>query len=315
LIQAGAQDDGNPGLINAYFVNDPSIDSIQIISTLRGAHHPVLFKSLLQPIAQRWNQENAHANRRAAFWTKRRARLTGEAIPAPQEHIICMIRGWFTGRMLGLIQVPRNGQVGPIAIAQPWSLDNVPARFPDPLLTTATNAGDELFAVLEALGLAFVNVGVVNSTVPLLPYISLREMGSMRDGSERILAYDTPNPVLKSWILNGELSSEWENHKKNERQLRNGLECALYDGLAGAPQTPGDRKSAVLDLLKLLQEQYSSERDAFFNSAQLRRNSLSEPPLWTSLRNTSDQPDLLARAFRQLIDGVERLSVSGVTGL
>jgi hypothetical protein len=315
LIQAGAQDDGNPGLINAYFVNDASIESIQIISTLRGAHHPVLFRSLLQPIAQRWNQENAHANRRAAFWTKRRARLTGEAIPAPQEHIICMIRGWFTGRMLGLIQVPRNGQVGPIAIAQPWSLDNVPARFPDPLLTTATNAGDELFAVLEALGLAFVNVGVVNSTVPLLPYISLREMGSMRDGSERILAYDTPNPVLKSWILNGELSSEWENHKKNERQLRNGLECALYDALAGAPQTPKDRKSAVLDLLKLLQEQYSSERDAFFNSAQLRRNRLSEPPLWTSLRNTSDQPDLLARAFRQLIDGVERLSVSGVTGL
>lgn len=315
LIQAGAQDDGNPAQINSYFVNDASIESIQIISTLRGAHHPILFKSLLQPIAQRWNQENAQPQKRAAFWTKRRARLAGEAIPAPQEHIVCMIRGWFTGRMLGLIDVPRNGQVRPISIAQPWSLDSAPARFPDPLLTTPTNAGDELFAVLEALGLAFVNVGVVNSTVPLLPYISLREMGSMRDGSERVLTYDTPNPLLKSWILNGELSSEFENHRKNERQLRNGLESTLLDPLAKAPQTPGDRKTTILDLLRLLQEQYAGERDAFFNSAQLKRNKLSDPPLWTSLRNTSDQPDLIARALRQLIDGVESLSVSSVTGL
>jgi len=315
LIQAGAQDDGNPAQINSYFVNDASIESIQIISTLRGAHHPILFKSLLQPIAQRWNQENALPQKRAAFWTKRRARLAGEAIPAPQEHIVCMIRGWFTGRMLGLIDVPRNGQVRPISIAQPWSLDSAPARFPDPLLTTPTNAGDELFAVLEALGLAFVNVGVANSTIPLLPYISLREMGSMRDGSERVLAYDTPNPLLKSWILNGELSSEFENHRKNERQLRNGLESSLLDRLAKAPQTPGDRKTVILELLRMLQEQYASEREAFFNSAQLKRNKLSDPPLWTSLRNTSDQPDLIARALRQLIDGVESLSVSSVTGL
>lgn len=315
LIQAGAQDDGNPAQINSYFVNDASIESIQIISTLRGAHHPILFKSLLQPIAQRWNQENAHPHKRAAFWTKRRARLAGEAIPAPQEHIVCMIRGWFTGRMLGLIDVPRNGQIRPISIAQPWSLDSAPARFPDPLLTTPTNAGDELFAVLEALGLAFVNVGVANSTIPLLPYISLREMGSMRDGSERVLAYDTPNPLLKSWILNGELSSEFENHRKNDRQLRNGLESSLLDRLAKAPQTPGDRKTVILDLLRMLQEQYASEREAFFNSAQLKRNRLSDPPLWTSLRNTSDQPDLIARALRQLIDGVESLSVSSVTGL
>jgi len=315
LIQAGAQDDGNPAQVNSYFVNDASIESVQIISTLRGAHHPILFKSLLQPIAQRWNQENAVPQKRAAFWTKRRARLAGESIPAPQEHIVCMIRGWFTGRMLGLIDVPRNGQVRPISIAQPWSLDTAPARFPDPLLTTPTNAGDELFAVLEALGLAFVNVGVANSTIPLLPYISLREMGSMRDGSERVLAYDTPNPLLKSWILNGELSSNFDNHSKNERQLRNGLESNLLDLLAKAPQTPGDRKTAILNLLKTLQEQYASEREAFFNSAQLGRNRLSDPPLWTSLRNTSDQPDLIARAFRQLIDGVNSLSISSVTGL
>lgn len=315
LIQAGAQDDGNPAQVNSYFVNDASIESIQIISTLRGAHHPILFKSLLQPIAQRWNQENAVPQKRAAFWTKRRARLAGESIPAPQEHIVCMIRGWFTGRMLGLIDVPRNGQVKPISIAQPWSLDTAPARFPDPLLTTPTNAGDELFAVLEALGLAFVNVGVANSTIPLLPYISLREMGSMRDGSERVLAYDTPNPLLKSWILNGELSSNFDNHSKNERQLRNGLESNLLDLLAKAPQTPGDRKTTILNLLKTLQEQYASEREAFFNSAQLGRNRLSDPPLWTSLRNTSDQPDLIARALRQLIDGVNGLSISSVTGL
>ena len=105
-----------------YLVTDASIENIQIMSVLEGAHHPFLFKSLLDPISQRWAQVKGSPNLRGYFWSKRRARVLGEFIPAPQEHIIAFIRGWFTGRLLGLIEVPRNRQVGDnetFKIAQP----------------------------------------------------------------------------------------------------------------------------------------------------------------------------------------------------
>jgi hypothetical protein len=275
----------------------------------------VLFKSLLSPIAQRWNSEKDVVHSRDAFWSKRRARLAGEAIPAPQEHIICMIRGWFTGRVLGLIDVPRNGNNRPILISQPWSIDRAAASFPHPMLSTPTNdAGDELFAVLEALGLALVNVGVVNNTTPLLPYIALREMGSMRDGSQRILAYEQPNPLIVSWIETGKLVAESEGRSKDAAALRAGLQTSIDVKLAATPDDPAARREALLGLFTSILESYASRRDKYFSEAVLHRNRLSSPPLWTSLRTTSAQPDLIARAVRQLIDAIEQFGVGSPTG-
>jgi hypothetical protein len=311
----GQAGDVNDGQLNGYFVNDASIESVQIMSTLNGAHHPVLFKSLLSPIAQRWNSEKDVVHSRDAFWSKRRARLAGEAIPAPQEHIICMIRGWFTGRVLGLIDVPRNGNNRPILISQPWSIDRAAASFPHPMLSTPTNdAGDELFAVLEALGLALVNVGVVNNTTPLLPYIALREMGSMRDGSQRILAYEQPNPLIVSWIETGKLVAESEGRSKDAAALRAGLQTSIDVKLAATPDDPAARREALLGLFTSILESYASRRDKYFSEAVLHRNRLSSPPLWTSLRTTSAQPDLIARAVRQLIDAIEQFGVGSPTG-
>lgn len=311
----GQAGDVNDGQLNNYFVNDASIESVQIMSTLAGAHHPVLFKSLLSPIAQRWNSEKEVQHKRDAFWSKRRARLAGEAIPAPQEHIICMIRGWFTGRILGLIDVPRGGGNRPIMISQPWSIDRAAAAFPYPMLSTPTSdAGDELFAVLEALSLALVNVGVVNNTTPLLPYISLREIGAMRDGSQRILAYDQPNPLIKSWIGTGALIAEHDGKSKNEAALRAGLQSTLDSKLAATANEPAARREALLEILTSILESYSARREKYFSDATLSRNLLSSPPLWTSLRTTSQQPDLIARALRQLVDAVNQFGVTGPTG-
>jgi hypothetical protein len=311
----GQAGDTNDDQLDSYFVNDASIESVQIMSTLTGAHHPVLFKSLLSPIAQRWNSEKDVQQKRDAFWSKRRARLAGEAIPAPQEHVICMIRGWFTGRILGLIDVPRGGGHRPIMISQPWSIDRAAASFPYPLLSTPTNhAGDELFAVLEALSLALVNVGVVNNTTPLLPYISLREMGAMRDGSQRILAYEQPNPLITSWIESGAIAAENEGNSKNEAALRAGLQSALDSKLASAADDPNSRRDVLLGILNSILESYASRRDKYFSDATLSRNLLSAPPLWTSLRTTSQQPDLIARALRQLVDAVAQFGVSSPTG-
>ena len=303
-----------------YMVNDASIESIQIMSMLNGAHHPFLFKSLLEPIGERWSQVKETAHERGLFWSKRRARLLGEFIPAPQEHIIAFVRGWFTGRLLGLIDVPRNGQKGAIRISQPWSLEKGAASFPSPLLTTPTEqyAGDELFAVLESLSLAFVAVGQQNNLSPLRSYSVLRDMGSMLDGSERILHYDTANPLIKSWILNGKISVEFEGKSKDESGLRGGLECKMHESLisvSGSESDPETRKLALLKLLNDVVTNYSTDGDEYWDKATLNRATLNNPPFWPGIRNTSETPDIVIRALQSLIYGIDRVKTKTATGV
>ena len=303
-----------------YMVNDASIESIQIMSMLNGAHHPFLFKSLLEPIGERWSQINATPAERSLFWSKRRARLLGEFIPAPQEHIVAFVRGWFTGRLLGLIDVPRNGQKGAIKISQPWSLEKGTASFPHPLLTTPTEqyAGDELFAVLESLSLAFVAVGQQNNLNPLRAYIVLRDMGSMLDGSERILQYDLANPLIRNWILTGEISVEFDGKKKDELTLRRDLGCKMHESLtavSGSGHDPDSRKRALVDLLSQVLGNYSADGDTYWERATLNKATLNNPPFWPGIRNTSETPDIIVRALQSLIYGVERVSTKSTTGV
>lgn len=305
-----------------YLVTDASIENIQIMSVLEGAHHPFLFKSLLDPISQRWAQVKGSPNLRGLFWSKRRARVLGEFIPAPQEHIIAFIRGWFTGRLLGLIEVPRNRQDGDnetFKIAQPWSLEKGVASFPNPLLTTpAGHAGDELFAVLESLSLAFVAVGERNDLTPLRAYIVLRDMGSMLDGGERILAYDSANPLIKSWILNGEITAEFEGKSKTESVLRAGLVCKMNEKLVAVSSSDNDpetRKQALLDLLNEVISSYSKDGIEYWDRATLNKAALNNPPFWPGIRNTSEAPDLVLRSLQSLISGIERLETKIATGV
>ncbi len=306
-----------------YLVTDASIENIQIMSVLEGAHHPFLFKSLLDPISQRWAQVKSSTSLRSLFWSKRRARVLGESIPAPQEHIIAFIRGWFTGRLLGLIEVPRNrkdGDKSGFKIAQPWSLEKGVASFPNPLLTTPTDAhpGDELFAILESFSLAFVAVGERNDLSPLRAYIVLRDMGSMLDGSERILAYESPNPLIKNWILNGEITAEFGGKSKSESVLRAGLECKMNEKLvavSGSENDPETRKLALLTLLNEVIDNYSGDGIEYWNRATLNKAVLNNPPFWPGIRNTSEMPDLVIRSLRSLIYGVERITTKTVTGV
>ena len=303
-----------------FMVNDGSIESVQIMSFLGGPHHPFLFQSLLEPIAERWNKDNGTAAERGQFWTKRRARLLGEFIPAPQEHILALVRGWFTGRLLGLIDVPRNGQTRAIRVSQPWSLEQGPVNFPYPLLTTPadSHAGDELFAVLEALSLAFVMVGQQNNLVPLRPYIVLRDMGTMLDGTERILHYDSANPLIQTWISTGKMVAQFGERSKDEVSMRIGLDSIMNEKLlnvSGPDNTPEQRKSTLLAVLNDVLTAYGLDGESYWDSVTLNRSALNSPPYWPALRNTSDNPDIILRALQSLISGVERVRTQTVHGV
>ena len=324
LIRPHVTSDGSEDILIAqqYLINE-DVESIQIISTLNGAHHPFLFKSLLEPVAQRWNTVKTKPETVAQFWSMRRARLLGEAIPAPQEHIIAMIRGWFTGRLLGLIDVPRNGEQRETRISQPWSLEDSPAAFPYPFLTSLSgiSAGDELFAVLEALSLAFVEVSQTDRLLPLRPYIMLRNMGSMMDGSLRVLAYERPNPLLESWISTGRVSVSFNTENGEVRQktdtiLRRGLTSELHKRWADVSETdPATRKAAVIDLLEDVRTQYSNELSTYLDKSSLNRRQLNSPPYWPSIRTTSSSPNLISRALASLLLGVSSYTTDGVIGV
>jgi hypothetical protein len=310
-------------IIQKYLVNDDSVESVQIISTLNGAHHPILFESLLNPIAQRWNAVRAERGQIAQFWSMRRARVLGEAIPAPQEHIIAMIRGWFTGRILGLIDVARGGESRPTRIAQPWTLDNSPAAFPYPFLTPPADghAGDELFAVLESLSIAYIEVSQANNLLPLRPYIVMRDMGSMKDGSNRLLSYDRPNPLITSWITDGSISSRFttetgDTRNKNDEAIRRGLSSEILPGLAQVSATDiATRKTAFLKIIDETIERYSLDSAQYWDQAERNRSSLNAPPYWPSIRTTSSDPDLVGRALKSLRIGVNEVSTGSSHGI
>lgn len=309
---------GNAAIIQQYLANDESVEGVQIISTLNGAHHPILFESLLNPIAIRWNAVKAEPGQIAQFWSMRRSRVLGEAIPAPQEHIIAMIRGWFTGRSLGLIDVAKEGEARPTRIAQPWTLDNSPAAFPYPFLTPPSDghAGDELFAVLEALSIAYVEVSQTNNLLPLRPYIVLRDMGSMKDQSGRVLAYDRPNPLIATWILTGSITSKFttetkESRTKSDTEIRRGLDSRLLPSLESVKDSDAAaRKAAFLKALDDTINRYSSGASAYWDEAERRRASLNDPPYWPAIRNTSSEPDLVGRALKSLKFGVTQITTT-----
>jgi len=84
----------------------PGVESILLVSRLVYPLHPIAVASLYQPIAQRWNDViHSQAPTRAvtAFWKNNRARLLNEFIPLPKPSIEMIVRGWFVGRLLGMV--------------------------------------------------------------------------------------------------------------------------------------------------------------------------------------------------------------------
>ena len=104
-----------------------------------------------------------------------------------------MIRGWFTGRLLGQISREEQPELG-------WHVDIWNPKdggiyvFPYPLLASGSvSATDLLPTILQSLSLAFVDVHTQGSLDPLVPYQRLIDLGIEYEG------------LLHDWILDGAL--------------------------------------------------------------------------------------------------------------
>ena len=185
--------------------------TIDFLSTLRHPVHPLAIESLMRPISERWSAVTDHDGSMQRFWRFRRARPLDEFVPTSQVQLRCMLRGWFTAELLGLIHI-RDGR---IAIdADPLGASRLvpfPGRLlSSPFLTERWSGVDVLASVLESMPLAMVLATLNSGSLGMFAaYQALAELGgSSTRGQDWPLEYTSLNPVLMHWVETG--ARGWE---------------------------------------------------------------------------------------------------------
>lgn len=271
-----------------YFNRDAASNHIDIVTSLYGAYPVLVIESLLKPIAQAWNSLTDN-NAREAFWDKRRARRLTEFIPAPQQHVLCMLRGWFVGRALGLVYrdeksspwsvVPRHSELGTRVKALPA----IP-------LSRSSAWGDAPALVMESLGLAYVEVGVRNNVEPLDGYVNLLELGKEGDGSTATLGvYGTVGDFVSTWIRAGEV------------RIAKGVSPRSPKPKLAQAATPEDRYEALVQHFSNLRSKYAKAFAMYESDFEQSPDILGTTPLWPSMH------DLISAALGQLLSALENL--------
>ncbi|MEG3586083.1 MAG: tubulin-like doman-containing protein [Actinomycetota bacterium] len=256
-------------------VSDESIKHIDITTKLDAPMSPLVFDSLFKPIAdKRTKAQTGGVNALHEFWANRRARPLRRYIPVPQSTLKAMIRGWFTCRILGLVSPPSSDLKEAAKIVH-WET-NKAIKFPSPLLNFKPQKPDIFSAILESVSLAFTQANLKQSTIPLAPYISLRNYGkSSGTTGPEVWSYAELHPRLNDWIDTGKLPDAIGPQPKSFTELK---------------KQDSDSKDPVDARIQQLRE-YIENREIFFSSEYdkyvFRTKSepvlLSKPPYWVGL--------------------------------
>ena len=221
--------------------NTRGTEKVLMTAVLASAVQPGTVLSLIEPVAQRWSaiRSTPLSTRQAAirgFWTYNRARLITESIPLPEPSVEQIIKGWFVGRLLGLVTNATETEAFRVLYVE----DNISraAELPWPLLhhgeTNELHAQvhltKQLPALLEHLGLAMMMLG--NDSGALDGYEHLYRIGARSQ------------TLLEDWILNGTLLVPGE-----QKPLLVGTDVASRQE---------DAKSALDDLRNMYQKRRES---------------------------------------------------------
>jgi hypothetical protein len=170
---------------------------------------PLVFSSLLAPMAQRWSGA-IQPNARDTFWRWRRARRLAGALPLTKSARLAMIGGFFVGRVTGRLRLPGESFGTAVEIfdadGDRWM------SFPDPLLSPTErhlSAQDLLPALLESILVAVARCNSSPELLPLRPYLLLRSLYD--DGTTPHVGWDRHQLAaarhLQHWIQRGESTS------------------------------------------------------------------------------------------------------------
>jgi hypothetical protein len=150
----------------------------------------MVFSSLVTPIASAARERIGGGDH--AFWMMRRARPLLQFVPLTTLQIEALVRGWYAGRLLGLIRfeaLQKHGQASTIATISRGASGFVP--LPGMILGRLPVTAPDVFAsVLESYPLAEV-LHAAGDPGALLPYERLFELGDCTE--------------LNQWIQSGEV--------------------------------------------------------------------------------------------------------------
>lgn len=167
---------------------------VALYSSLGGALHPMVFESLNKPISNAWEQARANSDL-IPFWEARRSRLLWMGVPIPRPALRALVRGWFVGRLLGLIRI--QGDRATLAT------EDGPLRLETMLPVLSKQPVAFLATLLESLPLAVpVAVHRRQPDKYLGPYIRLIDWGSEPDTLD-IGPFLWPSRVLSDWLEYG----------------------------------------------------------------------------------------------------------------
>ena len=279
LVAEGLPDDDVQDILG----NDGSLRHIDITSILHAPHSLLVMKSLMQPIAGAWSKAAGLAAARFAFWRHRRGQPLDKFVPVPQSMLLCMIRGWFTGILLGHIEVGDGSR--PVGIVRSGLAG--PVEFPHPFLTDNSDPLARPGQVLEALALANTSIGLRGSLDPLEPYKALRDLGkSLADLS----AYPQPSPLLDSWITSGDLGNSIVGAHPLIQDIENSVDSSLAQ--SGAHHRATELSRLFERTRKSYENKYHTERKSWMQD----KSRISKAPLWVGLWHP------MSRALEQMSD-------------
>ncbi|MBD9697904.1 hypothetical protein IGS67_00105 [Flavimobilis sp. GY10621] len=191
--------------VDRYF-GDGDASSIDLFALLSAPYEPVVFDSIMKPIAQDWGAK-FDTDQRAEFWRWRRARPLPEFLPFAPMVRRAMIRGWFTAAVLGQLMIDESTNRVGVFVPTETGAPGTTVDFPHPFLSAdAPQAYDRLPVVLISVLLAMVEVNTMASLDPMKPYARLRDLGrSGKDGG--LENYTAANDELAAWVLRAQTSS------------------------------------------------------------------------------------------------------------
>ncbi|WP_428118888.1 tubulin-like doman-containing protein [Candidatus Poriferisodalis sp.] len=287
LARSGLNDDDIDGLLSS----DASIKHIDITSALAAPVSVLVVESLLRPIAERWYQCDT-PTRRKDFWTRRRAQPLDSFVPVPQALLRCMVRGWFTGRLLG--RITSDGDSYMIYSTRTRG----PAAFPSNFLSVARASGeqDSLALVLESLALAYVDVCRTGTLDPLLPYVALRELGTA-----------VPNGALHSYESLAPALADWASTGRSVFVLDGDMPLLEHVDSPYDTDSEVGRLRRIADICRRTLESYGSRHSEHLQRCEASPHALSSAPHWVGLWDRFMRPALndLIQASELQADGLE----------
>ena len=169
---------------------------------------PVVFESLLPPIAQQWDRT---AGNKQEFWAARRARPLTAALPMSDKDRHAMVAGWYIGRLTGTVYCPGTMDArddDPVQVydhaAKTW------VSFATPMLTPVSqfrSTLDWLPNLLESVSLAWARIGDYPLFGSVRPYMLLRKLYDSEDTPSNPNRTLNAQRLLQAWLFSGHRES------------------------------------------------------------------------------------------------------------